>query len=72
LTAAVGLGLSDHPLYARLAAELKLPLHEQGWSRVLGDEKLKSDQIHANAAGYRVFADGLAQTLRTSGLLKKD
>jgi len=35
---------------------------------VLGDEKLKSDQIHANAEGYRVFVDGLASTLRSAGL----
>lgn len=67
--AAVGLGLSDHPMYARLADELQLPLHAQGWSRVLGDEKLKSDQIHANAAGYRAFAEGLVQTLRQVKLL---
>ena len=71
LTAYAGLGLSDHPLYARLADELKLPLHAGGWSRVLGDEKLKSDRIHANAAGYRVFAEGLAQTLRATGLLSQ-
>jgi acyl-CoA hydrolase len=70
LTAAAGLGLSDHPVYARLADELKLPLHAQGWSRVLGDDKLKSDQIHANAAGYRAFAEGLVSTLRAAGLLK--
>jgi acyl-CoA thioesterase I len=37
---------------------------------VLGDEKLRSDQIHANAAGYRAFAEGLAATLRSTGLLK--
>jgi lysophospholipase L1-like esterase len=67
--AAVGLGLSDHPMYARLAEELHVPLHAQGWSRVLGDEKLRSDQIHANAAGYRVFAEGLVQTLRSTKLL---
>jgi acyl-CoA thioesterase-1 len=62
--AAIGAGLSDHPLYERLADELALPLHAGGWSRVLGDDKLKSDQIHANAEGYRVFAEGLAATLR--------
>ena len=34
--------------------------HAGGWSRVLGDEKLRSDGIHANVAGYRAFAQGLA------------
>ena len=67
--AALGAGLSDHPLYERLADELKLPLHAKGWSRVLGDDKLQSDQIHANAAGYRAFAKGLAATLRELGFL---
>lgn len=70
LVAAIGAGLSDHPLYAKLASELALPLHAGGWARVLGDEKLRSDQIHANAAGYREFAQGLAATLRASGLLR--
>lgn len=69
LAAAVGASLSDHPLYAQLAADLALPLHAGGWARVLGDEKLKSDQIHANAEGYRVFAEGLTATLRNAGLL---
>ena len=57
LAAAVGAGLSDHPLYEKLAADLALPLHAGGWARVLGNEKLKSDQIHANAEGYRVFTE---------------
>jgi acyl-CoA thioesterase I len=69
LAAAVGAGLSDHPLYEKLADELKLPLHAGGWARVLGDDKLKADQIHANASGYRVFAEGLRDSLRASGLL---
>ncbi len=68
--AALGAGLSDHPLYAKLADELKLPLHANGWAKVLGDEKLRADQIHANAAGYRAFAEGLTATLRSTGLLK--
>jgi acyl-CoA thioesterase-1 len=67
--AALGAGLSDHPLYERLAEELSLPLHAKGWARVLGDEKLRSDAIHANASGYRAFAEGLAMTLRESKLL---
>jgi acyl-CoA thioesterase I len=68
--AALGVGLSDHPLYAKLADELKLPLHASGWATVLGDEKLRADQIHANAAGYRAFAEGLAATLRSTGYLQ--
>jgi acyl-CoA thioesterase I len=69
LGAAVGAGLSDHPMYAQLAEELKLPLHADGWAEVLGDDKWKSDQIHANAQGYRKFAEGLAATLRFAKLI---
>lgn len=61
--------LGDHPLYEELARELSLPLHAKGWSRVLGDANLRSDAIHANAAGYDAFARGLAETLRERGLL---
>jgi acyl-CoA hydrolase len=62
--------LSDHPMYGEVSAALKLPLHAQGWSQVLADAALRSDQIHANANGYaqmarRVYdaalAHGLAQ-----------
>ncbi|MET4576692.1 GDSL-type esterase/lipase family protein [Ottowia thiooxydans] len=61
--------LTDHPLYAELAEELKLPLHPNGWADVLADASLRSDQIHANAQGYRRFAEGLTAQLRGSGLL---
>ena len=70
LAAAIGVGLSDHPLYEKVAASLALPLHAGGWARVLSDEKLRSDQIHANAEGYRVFAEALVTTLRAAGLLR--
>jgi acyl-CoA thioesterase I len=69
LAAAIGAGLSDHPLYEKIATDLALPLQAGGWARVLGNEKLRSDQIHANAEGYRVFAESLAATLRAAGLL---
>lgn len=69
LVAALGAGLSDHPMYQMLAEQLAVPLHAGGWSKVLGDDRLKSDSIHANARGYRVFAEGLVDTSRKVGLL---
>jgi hypothetical protein len=56
-------------LYEELGAELKLPLHPDGWSRVLADPALRSDEIHANARGYAEFTRGLVQTARANGLL---
>ncbi len=67
---AIGAGLTDHPMYAAIAAEASVALHADGWLRVLGDDKLKSDAIHANAAGYRAFAEGLVVTLREVGWLR--
>ena len=61
--------LSDHPLYQELAEQYKIPLFEGAWSEILSDEKLKSDQIHANAAGYKVFAERLEKFLREEGFL---
>ena len=69
LVAAVARSLSDHPMYAELAKDLKLPLHADGWSEVLADAALRSDAIHANAKGYEKFASGLAGTARELGLL---
>ncbi|WP_326539563.1 GDSL-type esterase/lipase family protein [Pseudorhodoferax sp.] len=63
--------LSDHPLYGELAEAMKLPLHRQGWSEVLADARLRSDQIHANAEGYAVFARGLVATARAVGFLPR-
>jgi acyl-CoA thioesterase I len=69
LAAAVTRSLDDHPLYAEIAAELRLPLHRQGWSQVLSDTRLRADRIHANAAGYLRFTEGLLQTLAAARLL---
>lgn len=67
---AAGTGsLKDHPLYAELAEELKLPLHAEGWADVLSRPELRADTVHANAQGYRQFAEGLVQTLRKVGWL---
>lgn len=70
LLAAVGRSLSDSPMYAEIAKEFNLPLHAGGWAKVLSNPTLRSDSIHANAEGYAQFADGLGETLKTSGLWK--
>lgn len=71
LAARVTGSLDDHPLYAEIATEAAVPLHAGGWSAVLADDRLKSDAIHANAAGYEAFAQGLVRTLHDSALLRR-
>ena len=60
--------LEDHPLYEALAEERRVPLFAAGWAEVLSDPALKSDQIHANAAGYERFARRLHGFLREAGI----
>lgn len=60
--------LDDHPLYAALADEKRVPLFASGWSQVLSDPALKADQIHANGAGYERFARELHRFLREAGI----
>lgn len=62
--------LSEHPMYEELAAELNVPLLKGAWAEVLGDKKLKSDQIHANAQGYRVFAENMWAFLKQQGFAR--
>lgn len=63
LSAVIG-SLKDHPVYAEVAAETGTALYPDGWSTVLSRPELRSDRIHANAAGYHRFAEGLAKWLR--------
>jgi len=67
LLAAAG-RLSDHAMYEEIAGELKIPLHRNGWASVLADDRLRADTVHANAAGYSAFAQGLLGTLKDTGL----
>ena len=60
---------SEHPLYAELADELDVPLLQGAWAEILGDKDLKSDAVHANAAGYRLFEERLAGFLRKLGVV---
>ncbi|MBH0006600.1 GDSL-type esterase/lipase family protein [Psychrobacter sp. SWN149] len=61
---------SDNPLYEAIAEAEGIPLYSDGWSTVLSDDALKSDKIHANAAGYRHFAEGLHDYLTDQGLAR--
>ena len=55
--------------YGRVAEDMQLPLEDDVFIEVLKDNRLKSDPIHANAAGYRVVAERLAEFLREAGAL---
>lgn len=69
LRASVG-ALNDASLYADLAQETGVLLVPEVFSEILSDAELRADAIHPNAAGYRVLAQGIARTLRESGLLE--
>ena len=55
--------------YERIAEDMQLPLEAEIFNDVLKDNRLKADPIHANAAGYRVVAERLAEFLRETGAL---
>jgi acyl-CoA thioesterase I len=71
LAAAFTGSLSDHALYADIAEPLKVPLLRGAWAEVLSDESLRSDNIHANAKGYELFARRLVGAAHAVGLLPK-
>lgn len=61
---------SDNPIYAEIAKEKDVPLFAKGdggWSDILSDKSLKSDQIHANSTGYAKFAENLYEFLKEKG-----
>jgi acyl-CoA thioesterase-1 len=55
--------------YGRVAKDMGLPLEQDIFIDVLKDNRLKSDPIHANAEGYRMVAERLAEFLREAGAL---
>jgi len=55
--------------YSQVAEDMRLPLEDDVFNDVLKDNSLKSDPIHANAAGYRVVAERLDEFLRKAGAL---
>lgn len=56
-------------VYEAVARETGVPLEAEVLPDVLSDNRLKSDPIHPNAAGYRRIATALASFLREAGAL---
>ncbi len=59
--------VSEHPLYDDLAKQHNVPLLKNAWAEVLGDDTMKSDQVHGNDKGYAFFAEKLAAFLSKLG-----
>jgi acyl-CoA hydrolase len=63
-------GLSDDPLFEKIAADTDTLLISDVLSDVLSEQALKSDTVHANAAGYRQVAEGMHTALQDLGFAR--
>jgi acyl-CoA thioesterase I len=64
-----GIPPSVPAFYAAIAAELGVPFEDGAIRGVLLDNRLKSDLVHPNAAGYAQIAAAVEKTLRKSGAI---
>ena len=62
-----GFLLTPPDFYAEIAKEFRIPYEGEVLSKILRDSNLKSDQIHPNAAGYRLMAQRVYELLKRSG-----
>lgn len=65
------LGLDSAEPYVRIADKLGLPFIPDALPEILGDNSLKSDPIHPNAAGYARLAHAIAELLGERGALPR-
>jgi len=59
-----GLMLSPPDFYQQIAEEYQLPYEAEVMHKILLKPDLKADEVHPNAAGYRVFAESVAALLK--------
>ncbi len=64
-----GIFLSSAKLYAELADEFDLPIDNKTMADLQGKPSFKSDQVHLNREGYRLFAEAVLTLLRDAGAL---
>jgi lysophospholipase L1-like esterase len=62
-----GFLLTPPDFYAEIAKEFRIPYEGEVLSKILRDSNLKSDQIHPNAAGYRMMAERVYALLKKAG-----
>ena len=62
-----GFTLTPAAFYADLAKEFRVPYEGEVLGKILRDGSLKSDQVHPNAAGYRLMAEHVYALLKKSG-----
>lgn len=65
----LGFGLRIPKLYGKIARDSGIPLEQEALKKILSAGSLKSDQIHPNAAGYRILAESVAGLLGAAGAL---
>jgi len=68
-TPELSLSVTPPAFYGEIAKEFRIPYEADVIGKILRDPSLKSDQIHPNAAGYRLMAERVAELLRKSGAL---
>lgn len=56
-------------LYHDVAEQAGVPLEDGTIANIMGDNALKSDAVHPNAAGYRKLAIAIEERLREAGAL---
>lgn len=61
-----GIALAVPDFYEELAETYELPIEVDSLRSILMKPRLKSDRIHPNAAGYRVFAEDLFALIENS------
>lgn len=64
-----GLSLAPPDYYEAVAKENNVPIEVNILSVILRDNTLKSDTVHPNAAGYKVFAEAVARLLEKSNAI---
>lgn len=64
-----GFFLSPADFYKELAREFNIPYESHALSDILSSNSLKSDTVHPNALGYKVFAQSILTVLQEAGSL---